>query len=84
MMTLRNMASILKMLGFKADAGNHTIILKDKYEKIAMIEFDSFPESKQITLLRDSYSRTWEFSKDDEFVNLELLNLTLDIAGGLI
>jgi hypothetical protein len=83
MMTLRNMASILKMLGFKADAGNRTIILKDRYEKIAMIEFDSFPESKQITLLRDSYSRTWEFSKD-EFVNLEILKLTLDIAGGLI
>ena len=83
MMTLRNMASILKMLGFKADAGNRTIILKDRYEKIAMIEFDSFPESKQITLLRDSYSRTWEFSKD-EFVNLEILKLTLDIAGGFI
>jgi hypothetical protein len=83
MMTLRNMASILKMLGFKADAGDHTMILKDRYEKIAMIEFDSFPESKQITLLRDSYSRTWEFSKD-EFVNLEILKLTLDIAGGLI
>ena len=83
MMTLRNMASILKMLGFKADAGNRTIILKDRYEKIALVEFERFPESIQLTLLRDTYSHVWEFSKD-EFVDFEILKLILDIAGGLI
>ena len=83
MMTRRNMVGVLKMLGFKADAGDHTMILKDRYEKIALVEFERFSESIQVTLLRDTYSHVWEFSKD-EFVDFEILKLILDIAGGLI
>ena len=83
MMTRRNMVNILKMLGFKADAGDHTMIIKDRYEKIALVEFERFSVSIQVTLLRDTYSHVWEFSKD-EFVDFEILKLILDIAGGLI
>lgn len=81
-MTLQHIVHILHDVGIQASAGKHTMIIRDINTNLAMCEFIS--SEKYITVKVMRLDRSNEFTiSNDKTRDFELLDLMMDVAGGI-
>lgn len=83
MMTLTDMVNTLRMMGFDANSGEFTIILKDKNKKIDLIEIHRQHESTRVVLIRDGITKIWDYG-NTEMREYNVFSTVMDIAGGIV
>lgn len=82
-MELSKIAQILNSVGIQASAGKQTMIIRDINTNIAMCEFicsESFITAK---VMRLDISNEFTIAINN-YTTFELLDLMLDVAGGIV
>lgn len=80
-MNLTKIASILHDIGIQASAGKHTMIIRDINTDLAMCEFTESDDHITVKVWRLDASA--EYRINPKFRDFELLDLIIDVAGGI-
>ena len=82
-MELTKISQILNSVGIQASAGKQTMIIRDINTNIAMCEFICSEQFITVKVMRLDVSNEFTIAINN-YTTFELLDLMLDVAGGIV